>query len=301
MQPKSPRGVQQQEVSLAADVLLSEKLKPTIERVRSKLGRGSPNTVGPMLDAWFSTLGGRLGISTDSAQDGVPPATVQLAMHEMWKTALFEANAGLETTQASFLANLHEQALQLNLELANIQVERASMTGKEQLLNDALQQTKSQLQSTNDQISQLQKLIDSKSADLQQVNAAANGIVAELNIERKNSDERAKQYHNEFRALSSRFEATERRLLTDLDRERQIAKKAQLLLGSTQLEFNTAKLMLTDAIHQVEKKLHASELKTVSQTEKISAYQARIDDLVGQINSLLVTKKKTPSVKVRRV
>lgn len=60
MQVKSPRGVQQTDVNGAADELLSEQLKPTIERVRMKLGRGSPNTVGPMLEVWFSSLGERL-------------------------------------------------------------------------------------------------------------------------------------------------------------------------------------------------------------------------------------------------
>ena len=55
MQVKSPRGVQQVDVNAAADELLIDQLKPTIERVRMKLGRGSPNTVGPMLDVWFSS------------------------------------------------------------------------------------------------------------------------------------------------------------------------------------------------------------------------------------------------------
>jgi len=57
MQTKSTRGVQQDDVWAAADALIAEGLRPTIERVRQKLGRGSPNTVSPMLEAWFATLG----------------------------------------------------------------------------------------------------------------------------------------------------------------------------------------------------------------------------------------------------
>ena len=51
MQSKSTRGVQQEDVWAAADALIAEGLRPTIERVRQKIGRGSPNTVSPMLAA----------------------------------------------------------------------------------------------------------------------------------------------------------------------------------------------------------------------------------------------------------
>lgn len=50
MPPKSPRGIQSEDVVQAADALIAEGLRPTIERVRQKIGRGSPNTVGPLLD-----------------------------------------------------------------------------------------------------------------------------------------------------------------------------------------------------------------------------------------------------------
>ena len=43
-----------------AERLLAEGKRPTIERVRLKMGRGSPNTVSPMLERWFVTLGERL-------------------------------------------------------------------------------------------------------------------------------------------------------------------------------------------------------------------------------------------------
>ena len=44
------RGIQEADVFTAADALLAEGKRPTIERVRLKIGRGSPNTVSPMLE-----------------------------------------------------------------------------------------------------------------------------------------------------------------------------------------------------------------------------------------------------------
>ena len=53
---RSGRGIQEAQVWGAADALLHEGLRPTIERVRQKIGSGSANTVSPMLERWFATL-----------------------------------------------------------------------------------------------------------------------------------------------------------------------------------------------------------------------------------------------------
>lgn len=77
MQMKSSRGVQQYEVDAAADALVAERQRPTIERVRQKLGRGSPNTIAPMLEAWFGTLAPRLGVTAIDDGEGSMPAEVR--------------------------------------------------------------------------------------------------------------------------------------------------------------------------------------------------------------------------------
>jgi hypothetical protein len=66
------RGIQEADVFEAADALLAEGKRPTIERVRLKIGRGSPNTVSPMLERWFATLGERLVGFTAGSTPGRP-------------------------------------------------------------------------------------------------------------------------------------------------------------------------------------------------------------------------------------
>ena len=61
MQQRLTRGIQYEDVASAADALLHQGMRPTIERIRLHIGRGSPNTVSPMLEQWFSGLGKRLG------------------------------------------------------------------------------------------------------------------------------------------------------------------------------------------------------------------------------------------------
>ncbi|WP_368859848.1 DNA-binding protein, partial [Escherichia coli] len=44
-------GITEVDVWRASDALLLEGARPTIERVRQKIGRGSPNTVSPHLES----------------------------------------------------------------------------------------------------------------------------------------------------------------------------------------------------------------------------------------------------------
>jgi len=55
-----PRGITQSDVSPAANSLLRSGERPTIKKVRVELGKGSPNTVNPLLDAWGKILCARL-------------------------------------------------------------------------------------------------------------------------------------------------------------------------------------------------------------------------------------------------
>ena len=95
--PKTSRGVQEADVWAAADALLAEGQKPTIEKVRLHMGRGSPNTVAPMLDAWFSTLGARLGLNqqTQELRNSVPNEVLEAAQL-LWSHALEHARKAAE-------------------------------------------------------------------------------------------------------------------------------------------------------------------------------------------------------------
>ncbi len=46
------KGITQEQVSAAADALVTAGERPTVEKIRAQLGTGSPNTVTRMLDTW---------------------------------------------------------------------------------------------------------------------------------------------------------------------------------------------------------------------------------------------------------
>jgi septal ring factor EnvC (AmiA/AmiB activator) len=85
---QAPRGVSAGDVERAADALLRAGERPTIERVREKLGSGSPNTINPLLDAWWKRLSARL----DSGPAALHrlPEPVAHAAEALWMQALDE-------------------------------------------------------------------------------------------------------------------------------------------------------------------------------------------------------------------
>ena len=108
-----PRGISQSDVSHAADSLLRTGNRPTVEKIRTKLGRGSPNTINPMLDAWWKTLAARLD-SGPAALHRLPESIAHIA-EALWMQALEEGKrrAALEQRDSTRLADLDQQRLEL--------------------------------------------------------------------------------------------------------------------------------------------------------------------------------------------
>jgi hypothetical protein len=81
-------------VELAADALLREGERPTIEKIREKIGRGSPNTVNPLLDGWWKRLSSRLDAGPAALHR--LPETVAHVAEALWMQALDEGRRRAE-------------------------------------------------------------------------------------------------------------------------------------------------------------------------------------------------------------
>jgi Plasmid replication region DNA-binding N-term len=88
------RGVTSRDVELAADALLRAGERPTIERIREKIGRGSPNTINPLLDAWWKRLASRLDAGP-AALHRLPESVAHVA-EALWMQALDEGRRRAE-------------------------------------------------------------------------------------------------------------------------------------------------------------------------------------------------------------
>lgn len=86
-------GVPESEVFAAADAVLARGERPTVERVRLELGRGSPARVGALLDQWWEQLAGRL--RGETRLPGLP-AEVAQAFVAIWQQATTLAQGVVE-------------------------------------------------------------------------------------------------------------------------------------------------------------------------------------------------------------
>jgi Plasmid replication region DNA-binding N-term len=107
------RGITQSDVSHAADSLLRAGERPTIEKVRAKIGSGSPNTINPMLDAWWKTLSARLD-SGPAALHRLPETVAHVA-EALWMQALEESRRRVlvEQRDSTRVATLDKERLEL--------------------------------------------------------------------------------------------------------------------------------------------------------------------------------------------
>ncbi len=107
------RGVTAADVERTADACLREGIRPTIERIREKLRTGSPNTINPLLDAWWRRLGNRLD-GGPAALHRLPEAVAQIA-EALWMQALDEGRRRAAVEQQSTARTLTQDKQDLEV------------------------------------------------------------------------------------------------------------------------------------------------------------------------------------------
>lgn len=157
---RGPRGVQMEEVWAAADAVLNQGERPTIERVRQQLGRGSPNTVGPMLDSWYSSLAKRLltpGEALDQPEDPGEqlPGPVLRAAKTLWGRAVQHAQDGATAAMAQAQAELDKRAEAIKQAQQELDNERQRLKDRSEAFEVAMQAKDAQITEMAGQVREL--------------------------------------------------------------------------------------------------------------------------------------------------
>lgn len=103
-------GVAEEAVFAAADAVLARGERPTVERVRLELGRGSPARVGALLDQWWALLAQRL-----RGETRLPalPSEVAQAFVAVWQQAVLLADGVAEQAFAERRVLLEAERLRV--------------------------------------------------------------------------------------------------------------------------------------------------------------------------------------------
>lgn len=190
--------------------------RPTIDRVRMKLGRGSLNTINEHLDAWWSRLGARL---RDVPGQELPhlPEGIALRLQQLWHEALDTARATLHGTLAQRESDLgtREQAL---AEREQAALERAAA------LEDGLALVREQLTAANERAAALEGHLNARTAEAQRLSEQIehwHGLAREAQMR---TDAALTAHATERAELQAHSTQAERHWMLELDRTRQAAR-----------------------------------------------------------------------------
>jgi chromosome segregation ATPase len=287
MQSKSTRGVQQEEVWAAADALIAAGERPTIERVRLKIGRGSPNTVSPMLEAWFATLGPRLGVAATGTQteEGAPKELLQ-ALDKVWAAAVATARDEADRALEPERDMLAQHGLQLDIARQELLQREAALTERRIALEHALELAKSQLR---DQAAQLEKA----SRDLEQARSSLANLVQERDTNRRQFDEQLRALAEERQRMEQRASTNERRLLEEVDRARQEAKQSARALEDAIQKHVTAKQGLESTNVALKNGVHEGQVDAATLKERLKGAEERAEALQRALAAALAARTLT--------
>ncbi len=151
-------GVPEDEVFAAADAVLARGERPTVERVRQELGRGSPARVGSLLDIWWGQLAKR--VEGETRLPGMPREVTE-AFLALWQQATTIAQGVAEQSFPTI-----NQTADLEQLLAERDAQVDDLRAQCQELKNKHDETLSQLGEYREQLHQSQRMLERVEAEL---------------------------------------------------------------------------------------------------------------------------------------
>lgn len=245
------RGITKDEVWQACDALLLAGERPTIEKVRQALGRGSPNTVSPMLDEWFKRLGARIQDPKAFAVPAEIPEPVHAAAKHFWEAAQAESRRDFAERLKDGLADAEERA-RLERERADVAARSAAEAlARANRLQDELKEREAELVRTKEVHGQTRDELARLRHHAESLQARLDQALSEL------VDVRARAQKSIDEAVA-RFDAAERRAALEIDAARVAASKADQRSAALERQLDEVRQRLQ------EQNLHASRLEAAN-------------------------------------
>lgn len=278
-----PRGITEDDVWKACDALLLEGARPTIERVRLKLGRGSPNTVSPMLETWFKHLGTRITDPRAFATPAGQPDVVRQAAQHLWEVAHAEARREVDDRVreglAAAAANVESEkekavvaeaaAFSANARATHLQTQVAE-------LQAALEAERVQHASTTARAAAAEQQCEALLVSVAEARQAASA-------EQVRADQAITQAHE-------RAAGAERRAALEIERERVLRTKAEKATESVARRFEAslkAEISANEQLGAAQAKLGARQAVATQREQELQARLTQRETRVEELEAAL--------------
>ena len=280
------KGITQEQVSAAADAIVSGGENPTVEKIRQALGTGSPNTVTRMLDVWRGSLAQRL--QEVIKLPDVPPEAGQ-AFAEVWRLAVAHAESLARATLAEEQNALFAEQTSLTQErklweiaLAEAQANVADITAK-------LAQAEVQMRERQTLIGQL----EAQRLDLMHQRDRLQEQLEQQRVE-------LNTLHNERSAVQEHVRTIEDRSHQQVDQARQESKSLQQRLEREQREHGKLVAQLTAQQEELRNLVRAAEQTAAHQAGRVVALEATLHQWRSAVPpAKRASRKSLPAVKTK--
>lgn len=284
------RGITESDVHTAADTLVANGERPTVERIRAHLGTGSPNTVTRWLETWWKNLGLRLQPKRPDLKDA-PAALAELA-GQWWALALQHARESIleeltdarQTLAAEYdelraqQQTFAEEASELHAKAtASAQSERLALTQVAEL-RQLVDQLQSQLAASLQQRSKTEQRLEQMEAARQALDARQHELQELARSERESLIEHAR--------------SVEDRALREIDQIRQDAKDLKAKLASSEKVFVATEESLTAALKAAQKAAAEASKEADKQRARSDVLEEQLAKMPAAIEAALRRKLK---------
>jgi chromosome segregation ATPase len=273
-------GVTQVDVDGAADALLLSGERPTVERIRAALGRGSPNNVGRLLETWWQGVGIRLSAANARLVLPHAPEAVAKLAEQWWELALTagraEAEAGLRGTREQLAADVAAAAAARESERAERDAALQARQLAEGRLTDALRLAE-------EQATQLDELRRRHA----QLERRATESEHAQSVLRERLDAQSQAATAERDGLRAHVQATEDRAHAEIDRTRQEIKRLQREAETSAKAHRTALATLQGEVTAWQAAVRRAEATSAAAERELATVRAHNAQLHDQLTQAL--------------
>lgn len=270
-------GVPEHEVWAAADAVLARGERPTVERVRTELGRGSPARVGQLLEQWWEQLAQRM-----KGHALLPdlPGDVAEAFAEAWRLALAQGEASARSAVEADQNALFAKQTALTQERKVWEIALAEAQSK--VADHATQRIHAERQ-----LDERQLLVDQLVAQLGDLTQQRDRLQSQVDQQQRDLD----TLRSERAEAQQHIRAIEDRAHQQIDHARQEFKATQQQLERVQRDHAKVKAVFVTQEDHLRAALHTAEQLAARHAGRVEALEAA---LVHSQRSAAATARKVP-------
>lgn len=292
------RGITESDVHTAADELVANGDRPTVERIRAHLGTGSPNTVTRWLDTWWKNLGIRLQPKRPDLKDA--PAVLAELAGQWWALALQHARESALEELANARQSLAVEYEELRMQQQNFADEGSALHAK------ATASAQSERLALT-QVAELRQLIDQLQAQLAESarqHASTDQRLEQAESARRVVEARSQELQelarSERESLMEHANSVEDRAAREIDQARQHAKDLQTKLASAEKLHTATEQSLREALSAAQDAVRAAVKEADRQRVKSEVLEEQLARIPKVIEEAFRAKDRQGSAKSRK-